>query len=297
MDMQARGNGPVQIFLAPGGPGLVPAFYAELIDELSRRYRVTVVSFSGTSPQPKTPFPETIEEGTAELAKAIRAERDDRPVVVLGHSYGGAVAIELLASRADLPHASPGRREATPAVDGAIILSGFPSGRFFADGVDRRMESLPAPFHDEVAAGALTDPERAMQLMGTYWLPRHFCRVPWPESFQTGLANLNPEFMNRVLGPSVFQPTGSIAAWNREADLASIPQPILIVGGGHDYFHPESVRALPWGDRSGGADRIGSGVRTFFFSDRGSHSLWIEDPDATYREIDAFIARSVLHDS
>jgi proline iminopeptidase len=300
MDIQSRGKGPVRIFLAPGGPGLVPAFYDELTGELSRRYRVTVVSFSGTSPQPATPFPATIEAGAAELAEAIAAERDDRPAVILGHSYGGAVAIELLASLADrhsLDRGSSGGRRKASGVDGAIILSGFPSGRFIAESINRRMEELPASFHEEIAAGALSDPERILGLMTDYWFPRYFCRVPWPDSFHAGLANLNPEFMYRVLGPSVFQPTGSINDWDREDDLATISQPMLILGGEHDYFRPEAVRALPWGGRDGASTAAGAGKRTFFFSDHASHSLWIEDPEAAYREIDAFIAGSVLHES
>jgi proline iminopeptidase len=297
MDIESRGKGPVQIFLAPGGPGLVPAFYEELTGELARRYRVTVVSFSGTSPQPASPYPETIEAGAAELAQAIATERDGRPAVLLGHSYGGAVAIELLASLVNDTPGAPGGDGVASAVDGAIILSGFPSGRFIADAIRQRMEALPAAFHEEVAAGALADPERLMSLMATYWFPEHFCRVPWPDSFHTGLSNLNPEFMNRVLGPSVFEPTGSINAWNREADLAAISQPILVLGGEHDYYRPDAVRALPWGGPAGsGTDTIGV-ERTFFFSPHASHSLWIEDPDAAYREIDAFITRSVLHES
>ncbi len=279
MIVYSAGSGSVHIILAPGGPSLIPGFYQELIDTLSRRYTVTTVAFTGTAPEPAAPFPGTIPEGAEELATAVDQLTDKRPTVLLGHSYGGAVAIEYLC-------ANP-----ASSIDASILISSFPSGAFIAQHIRNRMASFPPEFHDAVASGALEIPEGVATLMAKFWLPRHLCRGPFPQSFQTALQNLNTAFMNRVIGPSVFEPTGTILNWNRESDLAKISQPLLVLGGDHDYYPPDAVRGLPWSTPEA------SGPRQFAFSSSGSHSVWIEDPTRTYHSINAFIGEFVLHDT
>jgi proline iminopeptidase len=271
MDIHSWGEGSVNVMLVPGGPGLVSEFYRELIDSLALHHRVSCVSFSGTAPQPPEVFPATIEAGAAELAAALGEVDTGAPCIILGHSYGAAVAIEYLLSGA------PAR------CAGAILISGFPSGAFIASEIRARMADLPADFHHAVADGALKDGEQSMQLLMNHWLPKHFCRTEWPASFYQGLEQLNPHFMGHVLGPSLFEPTGSIQGWNREADLGSISVPLLVLGGAHDYYGEDSVRSLPW-RTDALAPRIAS-------SSTSSHSVWVEDPAMAYSEIEGFIER------
>lgn len=274
MNTQQFGSGRINVVLAPGGPGLVPEFYRELVDALSARYRVTVASFSGTYPQPADDFPRTMAEAADELEQVVReTAAADGPTILFGHSYGGAVAIEALLR--DLP------------VAGAILLSSFPSGAFLAHGIAQRVAALPEAFHEKVEKGATDNAESLAALIAEYWFPRHLCTTGFPESFQTGLQNLNPDFMNHVLGPSLLNPSGAILDWNRESDLQAITPPVLVMGGPDDYFAPESVRSvftsLP--------------DARFSFPAGTSHSAWIENPEETMAVLHQFVEEQALHES
>lgn len=272
MYVQESGSGSIRVYLLPGGPGLPPVLYRELIDGLSRRYRLRFVGFSGTSPETASPFPETIEDAAREVLAAI--EDDDSPgkTVLLGHSYGGAVAIEALL-------------RGFPA-DRAILMNAFPSGDFLAREVRERVTAMPEEFH-EAYKRAGDDPAEISRLTSEFWFPRHVCRVSWPESFLTGLQMANVPFMNRVLGPSIFDPVGTVRDWNREADISSLMLPVLVIGGANDYYSPQSINsvygALPQGT-------ITTGLAA-------SHTPWIEDPQATYDAIVRYIDDAALHET
>ncbi|MEX2445674.1 MAG: alpha/beta hydrolase [Alkalispirochaeta sp.] len=274
MNVQEFGTGTAHVVLAPGGPGLVPEFYRELVDALSDRYRVTVASFSGTYPEPVDSFPKTVAEAADELEGVIRERsRPDRPTVLLGHSYGGAVAIETL-----LGHVP---------VAGAILISSFPSGAFLARGIGERVAALPDAFHRRLEEGAADDAKSLAALIAEYWFPRHLCTTGFPDSFQTGLQNLNPKFMNHVVGPNLLHPSGRILEWNRESDLTEITPPVLVLGGTEDYFPPEAVRSV--------FAQLANA--RFVFPAGASHSAWIENPGATMAAIDRFMEESVIHDT
>ena len=95
--------------------------------------------------------------------------------------------------------------------------------------------------------------------------------------------------MNHVLGPSVFEPHGSISHWDREVDIPGIRSPLLVIGGRYDYFEPEAVRNAfePRGPMSS--------RRRFAFSNTASHSIWIEDPGTAFSAISGFLREMLLH--
>lgn len=272
MRVYTSGQTSPAIFFAPGGPSLLPSFYAELIEGLARFGEVYTVAFSGTHPEPQTPFPGSIEQAADELESAIATLANDRATVVVGHSYGAAVAVELLC------------RKRTPALDGSILVSGFPSGDFLASSIAARVEQFPRAFHDawKTARG---DAEATAKLTGEFWYPAHLCRVPWPDSFLAGAANMNPLFLGHVLGPSVFEPHGTVRQWNREQSLQFIDAPMLVAGGAHDYYDPDAVRAL-----FSGAGPDSDSVE-FIFSETASHSIWIEDPDPFWSGVEGYFSR------
>lgn len=249
-----------------------PVFYRKLIDGLSHRYRLRFVGFSGTSPEPASPFPGTIEEAAEEVLAAIDDDDSPEKTVLLGHSYGGAVAIEALL-------------RGFPA-DRAILMNTFPSGDFLAREVRERVAAMPEEFH-EAYKRAGDDPAEISRLTGEFWFPRHVCRVSWPESFLTGLQTANVQFMNSVLGPSIFEPVGTVRGWNREADVPSLTLPILVIGGARDYYSPQSINSVY------GALQRG----TIITVPAASHTPWIEDPQATFDSIFRYIEGAGIHET
>ncbi len=273
MKVHKFGNGPISLVLAPGGPGLAAEFYRELVELLSDYFTVTVVEFSGTHPQPAHVYPRTVAEAADELATVVtEISQSGAPTVLLGHSYGGAVAVEALLR--DLPLA------------GAILISSFPSGRFLAQGIGERIAALPSSFHQRLQA-ASGDPDAIAALTAEYWFPRHLCTIDFPASFQTALQNLNPHFMNHVVGASILAPDGAVLEWNREHDLHRISTPVLVIGGPDDYFRPEAVRTV-YGKLPNAR---------FVFPQGTSHSAWIENPDETISAIRTFVENYRFHET
>lgn len=278
MTIHSAGRGAVTFFFAPGGPSLPPVFYRRFIDQLAERGTVHTVVFSGTHPDPPDTFPETIPAAAAELRAAIEERRDERPVVLVGHSYGAAVVTELLTG--------PTAR----SVGGAVLVSGFVSGDYLARCVAGRAAALPQTFHERWAA-ASDDPAAAWALLMEHWFPVHFCRVPWPEEFHEALPQINGAFMNRVVGPSILDPVGSVRDWDRSSEASTPTVPTLVVGGAHDYYPEDEVRSIYRPDPDAPTDI------EILTSPIASHSIWIEDPETLWTGIDRWLSHQEFHET
>lgn len=253
---------------------MVAKFYQELVELLSESFTVTVVEFSGTYPQAAHAYPQTMAEAADELETVItEISQTGTPTVLLGHSYGGAVAVEALLRDVSLA--------------GAILISSFPSGRFMVQGIGERIAALPSAFHQRLRA-ASGDPDAIAALTAEYWFPRHVCTIDFPESFQTALQNPNPEFTKHVIGEGgILAPDGTILEWNREHDLRRISTPVLVIGGPNDYFRPAAVRTV-YGELPNAR---------FVFPQGASHSAWVENPEETISAIHSFVEDYRIHET
>lgn len=277
MAIEKVGTGEPGVLLVPGGPGLVNSFYRELIDVLARSRAVYTYRPAGTWPDDPGSYPRTVAAAADELAGVIGAVRSEgyatQPFAVLGHSFGAAVLLELIC-RHPLPP------EVSENLERAVVLSGFSSGRMIRSGIEGRVAALPWEFHREYRQRDGEDPAAIPGLLQKYWFPTHFCRAPWPESFQEGLAHLNPGFLAHFLGENLFELSGEILSWDRSADLPMVSVPTLVAGGDLDYFDPEDVASMA-ASIPGAELWIGEGC---------SHSPWIEDGAAFYTVLERFLA-------
>lgn len=249
----------------PGGPGLTPRFYEELVTELSRL--CSVVTFSAF-PEPNEQPPRSVED-YARMAIELVEERssDAGPTVLLGHSFGVAVVIEALLS--EIP------------VEGALLLNGFSSGEMLRRGLKQRREALPPEFHEAYRKIDKSNLQELLPLLAEYFYPRHFCRLErWPDSLLEGMGALDLDLIEHFLGTDFFEIDGVIGEWNRSYDLAGIDQPTLVVSGQDDYCSPEDTLAM--------AEALGDGEA--WISTVASHTPWLEDPEGFYRRVREFLS-------
>jgi proline-specific peptidase len=268
MEVRESGSGTSRILLVPGGPSLPLGFYRELSDELARSSRVVTYRQRGTYPDLGGDFPRNVEELTDELETAldeVPSSGEGPAPILLGHSMGGAAVIEALCRRND--------------VSGGIVISGFSSGRMLARGIADRVADLPPEFHRRYAQTDRHDAEGINALVGEFWYPRHFCRVPWPDSFVQAAGQVNSDYMKHFIGPNLFEPDGAVMDWDREDGLDRVSTPTLFISGIHDYFRVEDLRAM---------HHAVSGS-SLWISESASHSPWIEDPEATFATINQFL--------
>ena len=257
------------MLLVPGGPGLLPGFYDELVEGLAASAQVCTYVQRGTTPSDSEEFPRSIGGFGEELVgvvEEISGEAD--ATVVLGHSFGVLVLIEALLSGL--------------SIDAAILSNGFDSAGMLTRGLGDRFSQLPESFHDAYARIDRTNLAELMPVLGEHFYPRHFCRRdPWPESFVTGLGQVNPQILLHYIGTNLFDPDGVVKDWDRSADLGRITVPSLVISGAYDYYREEDNRRM--------AEALPNAELRL--SETASHSPWIEDPESFYAAVGRFLAR------
>jgi pimeloyl-ACP methyl ester carboxylesterase len=168
--------------------------------------------------------------GNAELLADVVVQRVGAPVTVVGHSYGGGVAIELAAGQPEL-------------VAGLVLVGSI--GR--ADSLNRLDRVLAKPVMGEAlsAAGLFTLARvlpRVRQLVG----PHNHAALAWLR------ATLPDERYGKVSLPRGRQMWRSFVAEQRslvreiddvEAALGSVLAPTVVISGTWDLVVPPSVSA------------------------------------------------------
>jgi len=169
-------------------------------------------------------------EGNAELLGDLLAERGAVPATIVGHSYGGGVAIVLAARR--------------PALVSGLVLVGS-VGR--ADSVNVLDRLLAAPMMGEVlsAAGLFTLGRVLPRLRGVAPVQRH-AALEWLR------ATLPDDRYDRVSAQPGRRVWRSFVAEQRtlmreisavESALAFVRAPTIVISGGWDLVVPPSVSA------------------------------------------------------
>jgi pimeloyl-ACP methyl ester carboxylesterase len=94
------GTGPSVVFL-PGYP-LTHAMWEQQVSPLARTNHVVVLDLPGYGTAVDSPVPETLEGFAESVAAALDARPERSPVTLVGHSFGGYVALQLYDDRPDL---------------------------------------------------------------------------------------------------------------------------------------------------------------------------------------------------
>jgi proline iminopeptidase len=267
------GDGDEVVLCLNGGPGLPCDYLREAHSCLADEgYRVVAFDQLGTgaSSRPTDPSLWTIERYVEEV-ETVRSELGLGDVNLLGHSWGGWLAIEyaltypsfvksliLESTVADIPHLTTELERLREALGSETVT------------MMRRHEAEGSFEHPEYAA--------AITLLNY----RHVCRLPeWPAPVLRSLDDWNMGPYGAIQGPNEFLYIGNLKDWNRIPDLHRITVPVLILCGEHDELTPAcSMRmkhALPQAE--------------LHVIRNASHMTFYENPDDYYPLLLQFLGR------
>jgi proline iminopeptidase len=251
------GTGPTCLVLH-GGLGVDHTFYRSL-DRLAHRLRLVYLDHRGNGrsgrPPPATITIEQLADDAAALGRIVA----DGPIVVLGHSYGGFVAQELVLRHQD-------------QVAGLILLDTTPGQLGLHE--DPSADQGPPPPPD-LAALLATAPANDEELEATMrQLLAHY------------LHRADPAVLEPLLDGTIFAADACVrgfevlASWSSVDRLPSIRCPTLVVVGRHDPVTspPQSVRMA---SLIAGADLA--------VLEHSGHMPWIDEPEQTFAVIEGWL--------
>jgi proline-specific peptidase len=215
---------------------------------------------AGHSDQPNDVAFCTIEYFISELDDIRRALALER-IHLLGHSWGGMLAMEYALRR------PPGLLSLVAASTTASMP------RLIAE-ISRQREQLPLDLRTQVSQDSLLA-----------YMRRHICRLEaWPEILIRTLEQSarNDFVMRTMVGPSIFEITGSLREWDVTHRLGEIDLPTLVTCGRHDQTSPALAGEI--------AGRIRAGELRIF--EDSSHTPHLEEPGVYLEVLAAFLTRA-----
>jgi proline iminopeptidase len=224
------GKGPgTPLVVLHGGPG-APSFYLESLARLGAERPVVFYDQlgAGRSDQPPDTNLWRIERFMAEL-DSLRGQLGLREIHLLGHSWGGSLAIDYLLAQ-------------PKGVRSVVLASPLVSTARWKADADTLIATLPDSIRKAI---------RANEAAGTYLAPpyqqavevfygRYLSRRGGPEVDST-FAYFNTALYNYMWGPSEFTVTGTLRDYDRTSRLDELRLPVLYTAGEFDEARPPTV--------------------------------------------------------
>lgn len=263
------GQGP-DIVLIHGASGNMRDFTLDLVGRLSDRYRVTVVDRPGLGHSDRLDRDgATIFEQADVLVRAVRQLGVERPLV-LGHSYGGAVALAWATRHPE-------------AAAGLILLAA--ASNPWEGPLSTYYRVLSHPLGQRFAVPLLTA-----------WVPDHvvtdtiasvFAPQPTPPGYADGIGP-GLTLQRRALRENAMQRAGILAEVRQMVpDYASIEVPVEILHGDADTTVWASIHAEPLSRQIAGANLV--------VMEGVGHSPHYAEPETVVDAIDRAAARAGLN--
>ncbi|MEZ5832831.1 MAG: proline iminopeptidase-family hydrolase [Dongiaceae bacterium] len=177
----------------------------------------------GESDKPNDPANWTVDRFVAEVDALRRALEIER-CILLGHSWGGLIAVEYAARGA-------------PGLEGAIFASALISTpRWVADNAAHRAVlpidvQITLDRHEQAGTTSSPDYQAALGVL----MKRHFCRMDTePAEIARLFRNMNGKLYRTLWGEVEFACTGTLSDYDGSALLPRIGVPSLFVCGEFD---------------------------------------------------------------
>jgi pimeloyl-ACP methyl ester carboxylesterase len=255
------------LLLLHGGPGLSAGYLDELALELAAGYRVATFQQRGLRPS-TLDGPFTVARAVEDTLAVLDALRWERPLVV-GHSWGGHLALRLVA-------AAPDRLQAALAVEPLGIVGDGGMAAFEAEMMARTPAEDRRRAHelDERALAGLGTPAEALESLRIFWPgyfadPEHVPEMPPLE--------LSVEAYSGIIGDT------AAGADEVVAELAGGRVPYGVLAG--------TASPIPWGQASRASAEVSP--RAFLALAPGAgHFPWVESPGCVQAALERLRATS-----
>jgi proline iminopeptidase len=257
------------IILVHGGPGGTHDYFEPLLALAEDRPVLVYDQLgSGRSDRPDDPSLWRVPRFVEEL-EAVRARAGWSKVILLGHSFGGVIAAEYA-------------RHHPAHVHAIVLVSPF----YSVSRWDRDVRALIATLSPAAqaaiarheASGTFEHPDYRAAV--TEFQRRYLCRLdPPPESMKRTEEGVSRSVYQTLWGPSDFFVTGRLTNWERGAQIATLPQPMLITCGRSDQCTPESTGHLA---------KLNP-LASFAVFDDCAHVTFLENPGAFLRVVGEFL--------
>lgn len=168
----------------------------------------------------------------AELANLVRELRMEGGFHLLGHSWGGMLALEFALAHSD-------------GIASLTICNSPASMPLWREAADRLRSGLPRPIQETMrrheSAGS-TDADEYLAAVELFYA-RHVCRLqPAPSYLKASFEKLaeDPTVYATMNGPNEFHVVGTLRDWSIVDRLPQIGIPTLVIAGEHDEAAPET---------------------------------------------------------
>jgi pimeloyl-ACP methyl ester carboxylesterase len=241
------------VLVLHGGPGLSCNYIDPLVDELAAEFGVASYQQRGLEPS-TTEGPFTIAQAVEDAVAVLDALKWHRALVV-GHSWGGQLALRLAAAR-------PQRLTGALAVDPLGVVGDGGMAGFEAEIVARtpKADRDRARALDERATAGVGTPEEALESLRLLW-PAYFAdpeRVPAMPPIRFSV-----EAYSGIIGEATAD-TERVAA-----DLVSGGTPYGVVAG--------AASPIPWGQAARASAELSPDAFLTVVAAAG-HFPWVEVP-------------------
>ena len=273
------GNNPrVKVLLLHGGPAATHEYF-EAFDSFLPGAGIEYYYYdqlgSAYSDQPDDDslweLPRFVDE-VEQVRAALHLDRNN--FYLLGHSWGGLLAIEYALAHQD--HVK--------ALVVSNMMASIPAYNEYAKRV--LMPAMDPSVLAEVerleAAKQYSNP-RYMELLVPNFYTHHILRMPpdqWPDPVNRAFKHLNETIYVQMQGPSEMGASGKLVNWDRTADLPKITVPTLTIGARHDTMDPAFMEKM--------AAQVKKG--RYLYCPNGSHMSMYDDQKAYFDGLLKFVA-------
>jgi len=234
------GNNPkIKVLLLHGGPAATHEYYESFdsffpLEGIEYYYYDQLGSYYSDQPNDSSlwtvaRFVEEVEE----VRKALGL--DNTNFYLLGNSWGGILAME---------YALKYQQNLKGLIISNMMASAPDYGKYADDVLAKQLDPAVLDEIRRLEANNEFDSPRYGELLMNHYYTAHLCHMPldqWPDPVNRTFKHLNPVIYSMMQGPSEFGIGGTLATWDRKADLPNIKVPTLTIGAQYDTMDPKHM--------------------------------------------------------